>query len=78
MKNSIRCPKSVYKFTQFVNWVVTGEVGMTVCTHLYISNKNKPSRFNSALLSAVDMIFWFDKKHTRKSFLLWKKGKYNE
>jgi len=52
--------------------VLNGKSGQSMCARLY-ENKLSGKWYGHVLVKLTDTLFWFDPKHCRKSWLLWKK-----
>lgn len=69
-------PKSLIALSVFTNRVIGGEKGLSICATLY-KKRSKKQKLGVWGVAVVDRIFFWDKDHCRKAFLMRPSPKLN-
>lgn len=65
-------PRCLVKLSEIVNYLTCGPKNYSICARLY-ERKIKGCMTSDLLVYIIDKIFFFDKQHCRKSWLLKRK-----
>lgn len=69
-------PSCLVAASLFVNKLMGGEKGQSICARYYLLKK-QGKWYGKVLVLVCDKMFWWDKEHCRKAYLLRKKEVYD-